>query len=96
MDDHNKDVASVMIRHILGEERFQEICQKFDLTSDDKRLLGRLLNEWKPEWSVDDMVSICQSYENYPNVERVMQAWEAIAVEASRVSTSRRLKKQTD
>lgn len=86
-----KEVAKVLVKHILGEERFQEIYQKYGLTSADEGLLNQVLNEWKPDLPFVDIVSMCQKYEDYPNIERVMRAWEAMAVEAARVSTSRKL-----
>ena len=86
-----KDVAKVLIKHILGEERFQEICQKYGLTAADEGLLNQVLNEWEPDLHFVGVVAMCQKYEDYPNIERVMQAWEVMAVEAACVSTSRKL-----
>ncbi len=89
-----KEIAKWVIKHVLGEERFQEICQRFGLTSADEELLSQMLNEWKPDSTFDDAIFVCKNYERYPNIEKVMQAWEAMAVEAARNSTLGRLQRK--
>lgn len=89
MTDH-ESIAKDLIGHILGEKRLQETSHKYGLTPTDRELLSELLGEWKPGWTFEDIVAICQKYSSYHNIDRVVRAYEAVAMEAARVSTSTR------
>ena len=75
---------------IVGEARFEEICRHFGLTQENRELMDRLWLKWKPAYSLDDVVALCEKHKDYPNRGRVLQAWELIAKEAAHISTQRR------
>lgn len=83
-----------LIRRNLGETRFQEICQRFCLSTDDKELLSQVMSRWKPDYALDDIIALCDAYKDRPNIGQVMQAWETIAWEVARISQFRRWGKQ--
>ena len=86
MAGYGEMAKSMAIRN-LGEDRVEEICRQFSLMPEDRKLMDRLWSEWQPDYSLDDIVTLCEKHRDYPNIGRVMQAWESISREAARIST---------
>ena len=84
-------IARTVFEASLGKARIQEICDHFGVDSKDRDLLVSLMAEWQPDYTFEDIVSVCEKYSSYSNSGRIMQAFEAIASEAAQVSTLRRL-----
>lgn len=84
------EIARQIILRNVGEPRFEEICRQFGLSQEDRELMSRLWSEWKPDYSLEDMVALGEKYKDYPNVGRVLQACELISREAARTSTLHR------
>lgn len=84
------DTVKKIMKRDLGEARFDEICNQFSLSQEDRELMDRLWSELKLNYAMDDIVTLCKKYRDYPNIGRVMQAWELISTEAARVSILKR------
>ena len=89
MEDY-RDIARSMIISQMGEPRFHEICRQFGLGREEIGLMDRLWAEWKPDYSFDDVVAICERYKDCANIGRVLQAWQLISKEAALTATARR------
>lgn len=88
MTGYGETVKKIAMR-LVGEARIEEICRKFGLTMEDGELMDRLWSELKLDYSLDDVVALCEKYKDYANIGRVLQAWELMANEAARISTLR-------
>ena len=89
MADYGEIARGIVMRNV-GEARFEEICRQFDLSQEGREMMDCLMSEWKPDYSLDDVVALCQKYRDYPNIGLVLQAWELITTKAARISTERR------
>lgn len=84
------EVAWELVRQNLGEARYEQVCQQFELSAADRELLGELMARWRPDCTLEDIVTLCQDYKGRPNIGRVMRTLEAIAREAAQISELRR------
>ena len=74
----------------LGEARFREICEQFGLSADDTKLMNQLMTQWKQDYALDDIITLCEDYKDRPNIGQVMRAWFVIAKETAEISEFRR------
>ena len=84
--NYGKLVRQIILKNI-GEPRFQAICDEFGLSEVDKELMAQLFDRWQPNYTFDDILTLCQEHNASTEIARVMQAWEKISVESALIST---------
>ena len=85
MGEYGEIAKEIIIRY-LGSDRVEKICREYHLNATDQEVLYELIGQWKPDYTLEDIRALCQGYQDQPNIQQIMQAFEAIAIETAQKS----------
>ena len=80
------EIAKEIIERYLGSDRVEKLCRQFHLSNADKEVLYEFVGQWKPDYTLENITTLCDRYKDKPNIKQIMQAFEAIAQETAQIS----------